>query len=327
MDTSLFDRLISRPRPLWVTISISLLLILIPIGAVYLDGSWSDALSRGYWRQLLVAPVVIIYILVISQIMARSDADVLKAFRPLVLIDDDHFDRLTKEASRVSPLAEVIAFGIGAIFGAWLNRAGVTGANTIWLRLYPSVSVGLMFGLLGWVIYYSIAGTRFTAALHRQPLQVDIFDTEPFEPIGRQSLVLALVFVGGITLGIVFGLDVANILSWQTWLIFLPLLPVPVLVFFLNMRDTHRVLAAAKKRELEIVEQNVQRACRTMQQHLAKQESISGIAVEFNALVAYEARVRAAQTWPYNTAMLRTLFFTILIPVLVRMVSTMVFGR
>jgi hypothetical protein len=43
--------------------------------------------------------------------------------------------------------------------------------------------------------------------------------------------------------------------------------------------------------------------------------------------VAYEARVRAAQTWPYNTAMLRTLFFTILIPVLVRMVSTMVFGR
>ena len=31
-------------------------------------------------------------------------------------------------------------------------------------------------------------------------------------------------------------------------------------------------------------------------------------------LAAYEARVRAARTWPYNTAMLRTLFVSFVFP-------------
>jgi hypothetical protein len=39
------------------------------------------------------------------------------------------------------------------------------------------------------------------------------------------------------------------------------------------------------------------------------------LAVEINALATYQAQLQAARTWPYNTAMLRTLFFSVLIPV------------
>jgi len=46
------------------------------------------------------------------------------------------------------------------------------------------------------------AGTRLTATLLRQPMQVDVFDTAVFEAVGRQSLALALVFIGGITISL-----------------------------------------------------------------------------------------------------------------------------
>jgi hypothetical protein len=325
-STSLFDRFIARPRPLWGTVGVSLLFFLAPLGATHLDGSWDVVLAQGYWRPLLVPSVVIVYILAAAQMMTQSEAHVLKAFRPLVLVSDDDFDRLVREASRISPSGEVIAFSAGAIFGFWAGRYWLAVANTIWLRLYGPVSQSLMMGLLGWTIYYSIASTRLITALHRQPLQIDILDTKPFEPMGRHSLVAALIFVGGITLGVVFGLDVENVLSWQAWLFYLPLAPLPVLVFFLSMRDTHRVLAAEKNRELQAVAQNIQHACRVMRMRIAEHESLGAIAGELTALVAYEERLQAASTWPCNIGMLRTLFFTILAPLLGRILSDILFG-
>ena len=70
--------------------------------------------------------------------------------------------------------------------------------------MYWSATTATMFALLAWTIYVSIAGTRLTAALHRQPMQINLFDTAAFEAVGRQSLLLALVFVGGITLSLLF---------------------------------------------------------------------------------------------------------------------------
>ncbi len=45
-----------------------------------------------------------------------------------------------------------------------------------------------------------------------------------------------------------------------------------------------------------------------------KQEETSTIASEINALAIYEQRLQGARTWPYNTGMLRTLFFSVLMP-------------
>ena len=88
------------------------------------------------------------------------------------------------------------------------------------------------------------------------------------------------------------------------------------MVFFLNMRDTHRVLAMEKKRELEAVGHRLKHVRRDIQRCIAENESLGPLAGEFSDLMTYERRLRGARTWPYNTAMLRTLFFTILIPAL-----------
>lgn len=314
MDRSLFARLISRRRPLFVTVGIGLALAVFPFIAAYLDGVLDDLFSEGHWRPLLLAPVVITYILVVSPILAGMEAGVIQALRPLVLIDDEHFDRLVADASRLSPIGEGISFGLGAVLGLWSGLIAASTVSSFWIGLYLPLAGSLMFGLLVWTIYAVIASTRLTAELHRQPLRVDIFDITPFEPIGRQSLVAALVFVGGILLGMVFSLERDSILLWQNWVVLGLLAIVPILAFFLNMRDTHRVLAAEKKQELDTVQRRILTSCRALTAHMDASKDTSMVAAQISALVAYEKRIQAARTWPYNTAMIRTLTFSVILP-------------
>ena len=96
-----------------------------------------------------------------------------------------------------------------------------------------------MYALLAWVIMGAIVGTRLLSALHRQPLHFDLFDIEPFEPIGRQSLTLAMVFIGGVTLGVIFSIQGQTFLNPLFWLANIPFVLVAVLVFYLGMRPTH----------------------------------------------------------------------------------------
>jgi hypothetical protein len=310
--TSLLESLMSRQKP-WMTACISLLLILVPPVCAYLDGEWDSYIGEGVWRIAYLPVAVIIYILIVAPLMARMDANVVESFRPLVLIDDAEFDRLVAEASPISPLREMLAFGVGAAFGLWAGLAGFS-RDAVWLSLSFTLFSSLMFGLLGWTIYGAVAGTRLISELHRQPLRIDIFDIEPFEPIGRQSLIIALVFVGGLLLSVLFGLGRRDFLAWPNWLVYIFLGLVPVVVFFLNMRGTHRVLAAEKKRQLKAIEGIILQSCRTLLARIHAGQDTGTLGDEINALVAYEQRLQAARTWPYNTAMLRTLFFSVIIP-------------
>jgi hypothetical protein len=281
--------------------------------------------SLGFWRPVMQSTVVILYILIIAPIITKNDADMLKAFRPLVLIDGDAYDQLVQESSRINPLGEVIAMLLGALIGFGLSQTWLTEVKTLWLRVYIPIAQCLMFGLLSWTIYSSFSSTRVIKALHRQPLQIDILNIKPFEPMGRHSLVSSLVFVGGVTLAILFGLDSENIFDWQNWLSILPFLVIPVVIFFLSMGNTHRVLAQEKKHALQVVTQKIHHANSLLRSRIANDEVLGDVAVEYTALVAYEARIKAAATWPYNTAMVRTLSFTTVVPLLIRALSSWLF--
>ena len=313
--TSLWIRAISFLRRPQVALGIALMLILAPLVAAYLDGVTRDLFSQGTWRLIMSPAAVILYILAVSPIVQRAEQGVVDAFRPLVLIDNDRFDRLIAEASRLSPLGEGVSAGLGTVFGLWLGQMWLADSDVIWLKLVLIPSAGFMFGLLVWTIYAAVAGTRLNAKLHAQPLRIDILDPRPFRPVGRQSLIVALIFVGGIVLGMVFSLGEESVSDWRNWLIYSVLALVPVLVFFLNMRPTHRVLAAEKRRELAAVQGQLLQASRALMVRIQAEESTGTLGADINALVAYEKRLQAASTWPYDTAMLRTLFFSVIFPV------------
>jgi len=310
----LFDRTIGRPRPWWVTLAVSLGLIMLPFLAAYLDGSWEDIYLRGLWRILLAPPTVIIYTLVIAPLLEKMGADVIVALRPLVELDEVNYKRLIAETAYIRPRSELLALGIGLAFGFWLGLVGGFTAAEPWVRAYWTLSSALMWGILVWVVYLSLVNTRLTVALHRQPMHVDIFNLAPFEPIGRQSLVLALAFVGGISLSLLFSFQPSSLRVPIFWLIYLLLFLVPVLVFFSNMRPTHRVLAAEKTRYMEAVRGQISRAGQNLMHRLELSQDVGMLPMELNALLAYEVRLKETRTWPYNTGILRSLFFSVLIP-------------
>ena len=267
----------------------------------------------GRRRPAWLTAAIIIYILLVSPLLERRAADVISAYRPLLSLDDVSYDLLVSEASRISPTGEVLAFAAGAVLGA-LGQDWAMDDGFVWLEAYLAVSIAVMLGLLGWTIYAAVASTRLTRALHSQPLSVDIFDPQPFRTVGRQSLSIALVFIGGLALSTLLTLGRLDFLAWQNWLIYLVLTLVPLVLFFLNMRHTHRVLAAEKRRELQKVERHIIQAGRALVQRMDAGASTETLAAEISGLAAYQDRLRSTGTWPYDTAMLRTLVFSMIAP-------------
>jgi len=70
-----------------------------------------------------------------------------------------------------------------------------------------------------------------------------------------------------------------------------------------------------------LVRQDIRLIYRTVRQRMAEHENTGTLTAELGTLTAYEARVQAVSTWPYNTSMLRTLLVTVLTPLLVRAIS------
>jgi len=262
---------------------------------------------------LLSQPAVILYILVVAPVLERETLSVIQALRPLVLTDDDHFRRMVGETSAISVSGEILAIVGGLLLGLLLQARSLFAIGG-WLDLYQVLVVPLGFGLLAWTICAAFATTRSFSQLHRQPLSVDIFDIGPFEAVGRHSLTVALVFVGGIVLSTLLGLGSIDFRAWQSWLSYFIYALIPVAIFFFSMRGTHHMLANAKRQELQTTVRANIALCRTLLARLAAGENGGDLAAQINALSAYEQRVRATRTWPYNTPMLRTLFLSVIAP-------------
>ncbi len=206
---------------------------------------------------------------------------------------------------------------VGAALG--LARLGNTlvGVPT-WRDLYLLLSNAVELGLLAWVIYLTVARTQATATILRQPLMVDPTEISAFLVIGEQGLILALLFIGGMTLSLLFLLlsafDPGVFLQIDFWLIYIPLALMPVVIFFLAMRPTHRVLAEAKASQLLEVRRELRRASLRLLEHLAHDQDTYPVTQQIAALATLEQRLQVARTWPYNTTMLRTLFVSVMAP-------------
>jgi hypothetical protein len=300
-STSRIERTLIKDRPLWVRLVISLFFLLLPIVAAYLDGVLDEFLREGQWRVLSLAPIIILYIWFIAPAMSRGEAEVVRSMRPLVPLEAEDFSSIVERESRVDPRHEWLAIGLGAVLGLVSAQTSGFDMGVSWLAFYWFLSLALMYGLLAWVILGTVASTRLNAAIHRQSLRV-------------VSLLLALVFIGGITLSLVITFQPENISEPSFWLTYLLLVLAILLIFFLNMRPTHRLLSAARLEELEPLQRQINLSCRELVRRLEVNQDPDSLPTEINALIAYEQRLLAARTWPYNTTMLRTLFFSVFIP-------------
>jgi len=300
---------------------VSAILLLFLIITTILDGAIREVVFEGAWRTMVLPAVIVIYIVALSTPMRNYRSDAVEAFRQLVLIGDEAFDLLVQEASDVDDRSELLAFLLGGAFGVWSYGPWHISGEFFWLKVYFVVIGALMFGLLAWIAYTSLAGTKLDAVLHEQPLDVDIFDVRPFYPIGRYSLFSALAFVGGSVISILFLGPSQGIFNVAALSLYGVLGLVALLVFFLGTRHTHRVLKNAKDHEKQEIQQNIREAFRALRN---ENEDIVAISTELNLWLKYEERLNMARTWPYNTTMLRTLFASVLFPIIASLAQRLI---
>ena len=149
----------------------------------------------------MLASTAIIYNLLVVPVFSSTDDQIAAGVRPLSQLNDEQYAALVANAVAPRPRMEWLAFGIGVV--AQLALFGLP--DTVQpLELYIFLACLFMFGTMGWLIYRALASTRLSRKLSRKPLNVDVFDITPFEPIGRHSLHLVMVFIGGIVVSLIF---------------------------------------------------------------------------------------------------------------------------
>jgi hypothetical protein len=319
LSSSLMGRTVARPRPAWAT-ALLIAAVYLPTLAAAAGMGLQDLLTNPSSRSTLTDATVIAYILVISPFIWRMPGQVVQSLRPVILLDDGELREAVQRASRVSPVHEIAAMAAGLLLGVLLT-GGIPPSIDTWPEAIMLAMGYAMLGLVGWLMYISIAATRVVSYLLRLPLHIDPLDITPFEVIGRQSLVIALVFAGGIVISfLLMNFGVADLGDLRFWLLYGPLILLPVVVFFLNMFPTQRVLARARNEELAAVRRELHAAFGLLAQRRGEAPAGSlspdsaALPAYVAALAAHEQHLNDASPWPYNPRIIRSLVVGVLAP-------------
>jgi hypothetical protein len=336
MPTTLIEEFVERIRMSWlrVAVVVGLVLILFLVGSAFLAGVLAAPFDADFWRAGLLYPVIIVYILLTLPVLKRLRESAITDFRPLARMDDDDFERLLAKAPMFNRRLEWLALGSGMMGGLLLLRpwdySGLSrtwlslGTRPEWLVLYVLIAGGLWSGLLGLGIYSSLSGMRLFTGLQHHPLDINIFDLRPLQPIGRWSLGIAVIFIGGSALSLLFVPQI--ILNVEAIVLYGILVLTPVLVFFLNMLSTRQTIVAAKRRKLDMVRDHLVAASLSLDERVAQDlpEHAEALLGSFSAWVAYEERVKRVPEWPYTSEIRRNLVLSTLLPLAVWLIREMV---
>jgi hypothetical protein len=313
-NSSLYDRLIGKSRPVWVSILIAAPLFLIAYITGVTQTGLPEFFTEGVWRGLFLPPTIFLYTLILSPILTQMERKLDREFRPLLAIDDVRYQELVAETAYIPIRKEIAVFAMGAVAGMIIGVLDPELTLT-WYSIIPIIMTSFVFGLLAWVLYVTAAVGKPIKAFLDQPLRINLFDITPFEAIGKRSLIEALAFLGGVVLSLIFVLSQSNILLGASfWLVYIPLTLAPLAIFFFNMNPTHQVLAAEKEKQLSVVRAGLNTHSKQLLKTADGVADPSEAIALVSGLINYEQRLAATRTWPYNTGMLRTLFLSIVIP-------------
>jgi hypothetical protein len=317
----------SRMSWYWFTAALTMALLVLFILAAVLDGATGRFSQWEFWREFMAGPVIIVYIFLIFPYMRRLGEKATEAFRQLLFHEEDIHD---SEKSIPDRRWEWATFSAGAIFWILIVRPWdwEWGTDGPWLYLYILISASLLFGLLGWLIYYAIVESRYLNRLSRQELKLDIFETSALIPVARASLGTTFAFIGGISLSLIFQ-TVDSLLSWQNITIYAVLVLATLLIFFFSIWNTHRTMTMTKHNELILVQTRLEEAIRRLRESTVYEtaDDISGLHAAVAAWGTYENRVREAREWPFNALILRRLAASVLVPGIVYLIKVLVGTR
>jgi hypothetical protein len=293
-----------------------------------LDGALASLFEWSEVSFFVLTILFMIYFLVVYPFMLRAREQAVLAFKPLLSLDDDAFNKVAANISKPSRRGEwtAIFLGITVFMGVnvqpW-NMDWTSGVS--WLIVYFAITLTIVYGLMGWLIYDTLVGIVRISRLSRRDLKLDILDTEMMAPVASWSLGISLFFVGAILLSIIGNLAQAAkiLLDWGTIIGYVIMISITLLIFFLSMWSAHRALNEAKKSKLTLARKHLAEISRELEDRVAKgqRRGMMELSSTFTAWTTYKREVREAPTWPFNAVIIRRLFISILTPGLVYLVK------
>jgi hypothetical protein len=150
---------------------------------------------------------------------------------------------------------------------------------------------GLLFALMGRLVYETFARLSAVARLEMRLGEIDLLDPEPLRLFARPGLRSASVWFAGSAIASLIFVNVSY--HWATGIVILATLGVGTLAFVLPVRGVHRRIHRAKGQELERVREAVREESSLV---LGRQ----GSPERLPALLAYEARIERVREWPFD---------------------------
>ena len=306
-DQSLLAELDSflGPRYTAFVVVLALALALLLALAAYAQGVSPIGVGSGLWM-LSLDPVMLVYILALHPLMHRRWVRAMHSLQALA--------PQAGAARRARPgrAGEWLAMLLGAIAGLAVARRvpGVEG----WLRLYGEATSALMFALLAAAVYSSVARSRHLAAYSRG-LELNVFDGHLLTPFARWGQSLSLVFVGGISLSLVFQ-SYESLRSVEGVIIYGCMVVVAMTLFFMSMWTIHVALAKAQDKELATVRRDLA-ATREALLHQRAAGTAGAAPDAYLPVVVlglYEQQVLDASTWPFNPTIVGRVFASAVAP-------------
>jgi hypothetical protein len=260
--------------------------------------------------------------------MLGSREQAVLAFKPLLSLEDDAFNKVAENISKLSRRGEWAAIFLGiSVLGVVLFQPWTLdwASGPFWLTVYYVITTTIGMGLMGWLIYDALVGIVRISRLSRRDLKLDILDTETLAPVAAWSLSISLVFVGIIILAVIsevattakIVLDATSIIGYGF------LICTTLLIFFLSMWTAHRALSEAKKSKLVTIGRHMSAISTEMDECMVG-DQFSGtekLSSNITALAIYKREVQEAPTWPFNAGIIRRLLLSMLAPGLVYLVK------
>jgi hypothetical protein len=295
------------PRYTAFIVVLALALAVLLALAVYAQGGGGLRAGSGLWM-LALDPVILVYILVVHPFMYRRSERAMHSLEALA--------PRAGGAGRRKPVSRRGEWGamlLGTLVGLAVARR-LPGAEG-WLWLYSEATSALMFALLAAAIYGSVVRSRHLAAYSRAGLELNVFDGHLLTPFAQWGQSLSLVFVGGISLSLLFQ-SYESLRSMEGVMIYGSLVAVALTLFFMSMWTIHGALARAQEKELCRVRRDLAAAREALLRHRACESTaaVHDLYLPVVVLGAYERHVLDAPTWPFNPTIVGRVFASAVAP-------------
>jgi hypothetical protein len=267
-------------------------------------------LPAYFWARFMVSPLFIAYSLAALHYLHRATEEMLSSFRPVVLVTDEEYARLSQRMLTVERRVDValslvgmLAASVGFITQFTILRRASFFARFPVVGAIEAGELALMGLCTALFTYVGIARGIGLYRLVRHPLAIDVFDTSNLAPLYYLSLKLTLALVGLVGVPVLMFRGMVVVAPLQIG-IYTAGATSALVAFFLPLWGVHQQTAAVRQRELDVLRARLRALYYDLREEETERAHTRDVANEVAALLHYESAIQRMPTWPYQTALI-----------------------